>query len=165
MAIRKAIKSSSFFIALLSAHAVGKRGFVQKEIRQALSIADEFPQDQVFVIPVRLDDCEPSFEELSALHRVDLFPNYHDGLRLLRRVLKNDFEQEHGGERRIGIIARLTKDRQYGFIKDETFEKDVFFHYKDFTTRNIDLITAGMWVSYTLRPGPIGSTATEITLS
>jgi hypothetical protein len=35
-----------------------KQGFVQKEIRFALDIADENPPGRIFIIPVRLVDCD-----------------------------------------------------------------------------------------------------------
>ncbi len=78
--IYEAIKNSSYFIALISKHSVGKRGFVQKELRKALDLLDEFPPESIFVIPVRLDQSEPQHDQLSRLHRVDLFVSYDDGL-------------------------------------------------------------------------------------
>jgi hypothetical protein len=79
-AIRKAIKGSSFFLALISENSVGKRGYVQKELRTALEYLDEFPPDSIYVIPVRLDDTEPQHERLAKLHWVDLFLSYEEGL-------------------------------------------------------------------------------------
>jgi len=37
---------------------ITKQGFVQKEIRFALDIADEHPPGRIFIIPVRLVDCD-----------------------------------------------------------------------------------------------------------
>jgi CRP-like cAMP-binding protein len=80
IAIRDAIRSSTYFLALISKHSVNKRGFVQKELAHALDILDEFPPDQIFVIPVRLDSSSPKHERLRRLHWIDLFPNYQEGL-------------------------------------------------------------------------------------
>ena len=80
LTISKAIEKSSYFIALLSKNSVGKRGFVQKELRKALDLLGEFPPDGIFVIPVRLDHSEPQHQQLSKLHRVDLFLSYDNGL-------------------------------------------------------------------------------------
>jgi TIR domain-containing protein len=79
--IRDAIRNSTHFIALISEHSVNKQGYVQKELRQALEILDEFPPNQSFVIPVRLDPASPQHERLRRLHRIDLFPDYDLGLR------------------------------------------------------------------------------------
>ncbi len=85
-AIRTAIRESSYFIALISENSVGKRGYVQKELRIALDFLDEFPPDDIFVIPVRMDDSKPRHERLKRLHWVDLFPSYEDAL---ERVCKS----------------------------------------------------------------------------
>ena len=57
-------------------------------MRTALDILDEFPPDDIFVIPVRIDDCEPVEEKIRNLHRVDLFPSYENGF---EKILKSIF--------------------------------------------------------------------------
>jgi hypothetical protein len=50
-------------------------------LRQALEVLDEFPEPEIFLIPSRLDDSEPSFTRLKDIHRIDLFPDWeHTGL-------------------------------------------------------------------------------------
>lgn len=93
-AIRKAIGDSSYFIAVLSSRSVGKKGYVQKEIRHALAIAEEYPEDEIFIIPIRIDECEPSFEGLRRLQRADLFPSYEKGFKELLRVFKYESEEK-----------------------------------------------------------------------
>jgi hypothetical protein len=56
--IKKAIKNSAVFLACLSKHAVSKRGFVQSELNSALKILDTIPEGEIYLIPVRLDECE-----------------------------------------------------------------------------------------------------------
>jgi hypothetical protein len=87
-AVRRAIAESSHFVALVSAQSVNKRGFVQKELRQALEALDTFPPGETFVIPVRVDASEPRHERLARLHWIDLFPEYLDGFRRLLRSLR-----------------------------------------------------------------------------
>lgn len=55
--IHKNIKSSDFFVACLSNNSISKKGYVQKELKEAMSILDEVPEGQIFIIPIRLDDC------------------------------------------------------------------------------------------------------------
>ncbi|MBD3338652.1 MAG: TIR domain-containing protein [Candidatus Lokiarchaeota archaeon] len=88
--IEKAIKNSTHFIALISDCSVNKRGYVQKELKQALDVLDEFPESEIFVIPVRLDDCEPSHEKLKDLHWVDFFPEdeYSNGVQKILNVIR-----------------------------------------------------------------------------
>lgn len=50
--IREAISKCDFFIAFLTENSVTKRGFVQKELKRAIDLLDEFPEDSVFIIPV-----------------------------------------------------------------------------------------------------------------
>ncbi|MFT3890586.1 MAG: hypothetical protein QM730_03040 [Anaerolineales bacterium] len=58
-----------------------KEGDVNKEIRQALDISQEKAEGAIYVIPLRLDDCAPSFERLKQLQWLDYFkPNAHDKL-------------------------------------------------------------------------------------
>ena len=87
--IEKAIKESTFFLALISSKSTTKRGFAQKELKRVLDILDERPEGDVFIIPVRVDDC-PVFYRLQNYHWVDLFPSYSDGLNKLLKVLKPD---------------------------------------------------------------------------
>ena len=42
----------------LSSQSVRKEGFLQKEIKFALDVADEKPEGTIFIIPVKLDECQ-----------------------------------------------------------------------------------------------------------
>jgi cold shock CspA family protein len=133
--IRKAISDSSYFITLLSSRSVGKKGYVQKEIRHALDIAEEYPEDQIWILPLRIDECEPSFEGLKRLHRCDLFSSYEKALKEILRAIKYESEEKPALvnidiKKQAGTISRLT-DRGYGFIKQNEDDKDLFFHAKE----------------------------------
>jgi len=56
--IPKAIKASGVFLACLSMQSVRKQSYVQREFRTALLSYAERPHDSIYLIPVRLDDCE-----------------------------------------------------------------------------------------------------------
>jgi CheY-like chemotaxis protein len=56
--IRRAVRDSDVVVACISRKAVGKTGFLQKEIREVLDRADEHPEGTVFVIPVKLEGCD-----------------------------------------------------------------------------------------------------------
>lgn len=87
--IAEAIRSSDFVIALLSTRSVGKRGYVQREIRHALEVVDEMPDSKVFLIPARLDDCRPGHHALYELQWIDLFPTWDVGWQKIERVLQH----------------------------------------------------------------------------
>jgi formylglycine-generating enzyme required for sulfatase activity len=56
--IPKAVRSSDAVIICLSSRAITKAGYVQKEIRYALDVADEQIEGAIFLIPLRLEECE-----------------------------------------------------------------------------------------------------------
>lgn len=55
--ISKAIENSHIFIACLSSQSVSKRGYVQREFRQALNKMAEMPVGEIYLIPLKLDEC------------------------------------------------------------------------------------------------------------
>jgi formylglycine-generating enzyme required for sulfatase activity len=82
--IKQALRRSDFVLVCLSATSINKRGFLQKEIKQALEHAQEKLEDDVWMIPVRLDDCDVP-DALSHIQWVDLFEA--DGFDDLLRAL------------------------------------------------------------------------------
>jgi DNA (cytosine-5)-methyltransferase 1 len=70
--IPKAVQSSDAVIICLSNSSTTKRGYVQKEIRYALDIAAEQPEDTIFLIPLRLEECNVP-TSLSKIQWVDFF--------------------------------------------------------------------------------------------
>jgi formylglycine-generating enzyme required for sulfatase activity len=71
--IDKALDNSDAVIVTLSTGSVSKEGYVQKELRFALDIALEKPEGTIFIVPVRLDDCERP-RRLRAIQGIDYFP-------------------------------------------------------------------------------------------
>lgn len=70
--IRSAIKDSHIVMVCLSKKSINKEGYVQKEIRQALDVADEKPDGTIFIIPLRLENCEVP-DRLKRWQWIDLF--------------------------------------------------------------------------------------------
>ncbi|WP_170064066.1 toll/interleukin-1 receptor domain-containing protein [Halomonas heilongjiangensis] len=87
VAIQAAIKESRYFIALISSHSTSKKGYVQKELKLAVDVLDEYPEHEIFIIPVRLDDCDILDQRLGDFHFVDLFPDYDQGLAKVLQTL------------------------------------------------------------------------------
>ena len=84
--IKNALQCADYCIVLLSKSSVSKRGFVQKEHVMALDILDRFPETDIFLIPIRLDDCDIPMR-LNKLNTMDLFPNYEHALNQLLSAL------------------------------------------------------------------------------
>ena len=55
--IEKAVKGSDAIIICLSGNSVNKEGYVQKEIAFALEIAQEKPEGTIYIIPLKLEEC------------------------------------------------------------------------------------------------------------
>ena len=84
-AIVNAIRKCDLFLPLISSRSVNKKGFVQHEIRYALDIAEEIPEHDVYILPVRLEACEPQHPSLRDIHWIDVFPDWRSGTRKLVR--------------------------------------------------------------------------------
>lgn len=54
----QAVRQSDAVIVFLSKLAVLHEGFFQKELNLALDTAKEKPEGTIFIIPIRLDECE-----------------------------------------------------------------------------------------------------------
>jgi hypothetical protein len=70
--IQKAVRESDIIIVCLSKVSINKTGYVQKEIKYALDIADEQPEGTVFIIPLKLEECNVP-ERLRKWQWVNLF--------------------------------------------------------------------------------------------
>ncbi len=96
-AIEKALREADFLIICLSNTSVQKRGFVRREFRAALDLWQEKHDDDIYIIPVRLENCDPP-DELDRFQWLDLFED-DEWPRLIRAL------QE--GMRRRGKTARV----------------------------------------------------------
>ena len=86
--IEDAIASADFFIACFSSQSVNKRGGFQVEIRHALRFADSLPLDDVFFIPVRLDDCRIPPRIQRETQYIDLFPDWDGGFGRIIEIIE-----------------------------------------------------------------------------
>jgi hypothetical protein len=71
--IEKAVEASQAVIICLSSASVSKEGYVQREMRRVLEAALEKPEGTIFILPLRLDECEAP-RSLRAYQYVDYFP-------------------------------------------------------------------------------------------
>ena len=87
-AIETAIQTSDFFVACFSRRATTKRGGFHSELRYALFCAAKVPLDEIFLIPLRLDDCEVPNHISKQIQYLDLFPNWKTGVHRLIALIK-----------------------------------------------------------------------------
>jgi len=87
-AIETAIQTSDFFVACFSRRASSKRGSFHSELRYALFCAAKVPLDEIFLIPLRLDDCEVPRRISRQTQYMDLFPDWTTRVSRVIAVMK-----------------------------------------------------------------------------
>ncbi|MCP4111149.1 MAG: toll/interleukin-1 receptor domain-containing protein [Desulfobacteraceae bacterium] len=84
---RSEMKESDYVVALLSKHSLSVRGFAQKQLKMALNILEEYPTNNIFLIPVQLDNTKPHDQELEDLKSTELYKSYEDGFKEIVRAI------------------------------------------------------------------------------
>ena len=59
MEIEKAVESADAIIVCLTKNSINKEGYVQRELRIVLDFADYKPEGTLYIMPVRMEECEP----------------------------------------------------------------------------------------------------------
>jgi len=83
--IEKAVEEADVILVCLTKNSVNKEGYVQRELRIVLDLADYKPEGTLFVIPVRLEECDPP-RRLRTWQYADYFPE-SDRDRAYQRLL------------------------------------------------------------------------------
>jgi hypothetical protein len=89
-AIEMSIRKSDLIVACLSTNSVDRRGFIQRELKQALDLWKERLESDIYIIPVRLDDC-PTPESLEDFQWVNLYEE--DGWERLVQAIETGIER------------------------------------------------------------------------
>ena len=100
--IETAIQVSDYFVGCFSRRAVSKRGVFHSELRFALECAARVPLDEIFVIPVRLEECTVPARIASQIQYVDLFPDFDHGI---KRVVAVISEQEQVRKKKLRLAG------------------------------------------------------------
>ncbi len=87
-AIEQAISVSDFFVACFSSRSIPKRGHFQSELRYALDCASRLPLDEVYLIPVRTEECSVPARVQREFQYVDLFPAWEKGFQSILTVIR-----------------------------------------------------------------------------
>jgi TIR domain len=102
-AIETAIQTSNFFVACFSQRSTCKRGSFHSELRFALSCAAQVPLDEIFFIPVRLDNCVVPRNISRKIQYVDLFPHWQHGVGTVVSVMKK--QEENRKQKRLPLAG------------------------------------------------------------
>jgi len=116
--IPEVIRASSFMIIFFSSISVSKRGYVQREFKLALDTLEEIPEDQIFVIPVRLDECQIP-DRFSHIHYVDLFEEggFEKVLEAIQQGMTQSGIKEKTSETADEELAETNKSEKQGILK------------------------------------------------
>ncbi len=87
-AIERAIGISDYFVACFSNLSATKRGMFHSELRYALDCASHIPLDEVFFIPVRIEECQVPSRITQSIQYVDLFPDFDSGVQNILKVME-----------------------------------------------------------------------------
>jgi len=84
--------SSRIFTILLSNNSdlSGRKKF-NRNLNWAIDKAQEFTGDEIFIIPIRLEDCQMP-EQIKHLHPVDFFRKWEDGFDKLKKSLVETYK-------------------------------------------------------------------------
>ncbi len=102
--IRKALEESKFIILFLSRNSLRKEGYLQKEIKSALRLAENKPEGTIFIIPIRLESIE--------------IPNY------LKHIQVLDIEKPRGKNWE-KLLSVLREGEEFGGKEFENLRKSV----------------------------------------
>jgi formylglycine-generating enzyme required for sulfatase activity len=84
MEIEKAVEAADAIIVCLTKNSINKEGYVQRELRIVLDFADYKPEGTIYILPVRLEECDPP-RRLRAWQYADYFEGQRE--RGLQRLL------------------------------------------------------------------------------
>lgn len=108
IAIEEAVETSDVVIVFLSNHSVTKEGFVQRELRYAVSVAQDKPEDTIFLIPVKLEEC-PIPRSLKSLQWINYFSDEkEDSYKSLLEALDVRYKQVLENEEK----ERIRKEKE-----------------------------------------------------
>jgi len=146
--VSRAIRESDYFLALLSQKALSEKGRIHKELILAKEKSEENPDHTIFVIPVRLDNCNVDKEFLSDIQTVDLFQAPEKELgKLLKAIHENQKKKNEPSS-----APLLVPDSKSVRILIQKFRKPDPRDLIVFCTCFLILLISGLW--YIFPPNP-----------
>jgi hypothetical protein len=88
-AIERAIESADFAIQCFSPNSNSRRSYFHNELRLVLDTASRVPLEEVFFLPVRLDECHVPARVANQFQYVDLYPDWKRGIAALIDVIRS----------------------------------------------------------------------------
>jgi len=112
--IRRAIAISVGAVFLASRHSLEKDSYIQEELDALLQRAESTPEDQIYLIIIRLDDVQIVDERLKPFHWVGLLGKNLSGSPELRQVFEAAWSAEAEIERRNDLEEDSAENHKEG---------------------------------------------------
>ncbi|MFN0190593.1 MAG: toll/interleukin-1 receptor domain-containing protein [Aestuariivirga sp.] len=123
--IENAIQRSDVFVPFLSRNSIKKRGVVQRELRIAFSKITDLLEDDIFILPVRLEDCDVP-DRLARYQWIDCGqPNWESSF--IRAIVEARRRRDDGA--RSGLVFEQTFSLPVIIqdVTDESEGKDISY--------------------------------------
>ena len=120
--IPKAVRTADVVVVCLTKKSVDKEGYIQKEIRIALDTADEKPEDTIYIIPAKIEECNVP-ARLSRWQWVNLFDPDEDGYERLPLSIRQRAEKLGAqliASRKLGASQSDVEKPKSGYLADKT---------------------------------------------
>lgn len=112
--IRKALKESDFVFIFLTKNSTTKEGYLQKEIKSALHLADEKPEGTVYLIPIKLEDVKVP-ESLKHIQWLEYYKS--NGLEKLLEALKVNTKHKIEDNKQLrSSLEEIKKPKKHIFV-------------------------------------------------
>lgn len=112
--IVRSIKASDAFIVFFSSNSVGKRGVFQKELKLALDQLDYLLENDVYILPILIDECKvpEKFGNIQWIEKDD--PEFKTKLLNSLNLIATQSQKLVNGTR---LIKYVTKEEDYPSLK------------------------------------------------
>src|SRR6266498_1080286 len=114
--IEKAVEEADVIIVCLTKNSVTKEGYVQRELRIILDFADYKPEGTLYIIPVRLEECDPP-KRVRRWQYADYFPESNRKIAYQRLLGSLKFRAA-----RLGISTMLALNRTHDKTEEQPYQ-------------------------------------------
>ncbi|MEM7311345.1 MAG: toll/interleukin-1 receptor domain-containing protein [Planctomycetota bacterium] len=102
--VLRRIERCDVFVALFSS-AYSRSDYVRSEVKVALHELETRPRGRISIIPLLLDESDPSDQQLLGTQRISMHPQWGEGLEKLTRALGLNRGYAAGGDRSAAAIS------------------------------------------------------------
>ena len=119
--ILNVIEKSRFIIILLSNNSIDKRGFFQSEIKEAIKRFSDYPDNDIYLIPVRIDKCNPP-RDIQDIQYLDLFVDFEKAANKIIKTIVTSAKKDFINEKKSFSILETDLIKQKSDLIDKISE-------------------------------------------